>query len=133
MGTVITVGRDISPESDIAVFNMLGYSFKEGYPGRGVVETVGSGIKFKDGELALRANFATVDQARGRSIVDRRAGRDLTKAETTRLDEDLRRIRLTGAEFDFKSTISHRGVLVIRAAKNAISDRGGNEARSRRR
>src|ERR1700693_725950 len=42
MGRVITVGRGISPESDIAVFNMLGYSFEKGYPGRGVVESIGA-------------------------------------------------------------------------------------------
>lgn len=28
MGEVITVGNDIAPQSDIAVFNMLGYDFK---------------------------------------------------------------------------------------------------------
>ena len=60
LGRVVTVGRGISPESDIAVFNMLGYSFESGYPGRGVIEAVGAGIGFKDGELALRANLATV-------------------------------------------------------------------------
>ncbi len=112
MGRVITVGKEISPESDIAVFNMLGYSFAEGYPGRGVIETVGSGLPFRDGQLALRANFATVD---GQRISDRRAGRDLVKAETARLDEDLKSIKLTDADFEFKGTISHRGVLVIRA------------------
>ncbi len=112
MGRVITVRKGVSPESDIAVFNMLGYSFAEGYPGRGVIETVGSGLDFRDGQLALRANFATVI---GGVISDRRAGRDLTRAEAARLEEDLRRIRLTDADFEFRSTISHRAVLVIRA------------------
>jgi 2,3-bisphosphoglycerate-independent phosphoglycerate mutase len=37
LGLVVTVGKGVSPESDIAVFNMLGYSFLKGYPGRGVV------------------------------------------------------------------------------------------------
>src|SRR2546428_5728214 len=114
MGRVIAVGKGISPESDIAVFNMLGYAFAGGYPGRGVIETVGSGLPFTDGQLALRANFATVD---GRKISDRRAGRDLTKAETRRLDKDLMSIKLTDADFEFKGTISHRGVLVIRSGE----------------
>jgi 2,3-bisphosphoglycerate-independent phosphoglycerate mutase len=30
MGNVISVGRGIAPPSDLAVFNMLGYSFKNG-------------------------------------------------------------------------------------------------------
>ncbi|MDV3293995.1 MAG: alkaline phosphatase family protein [Nitrososphaerales archaeon] len=112
LGRVTTVGRGISPESDIAVFNMLGYSFDEGYPGRGVVEAVGAGLRFRDGEMALRANLATV---KGRRIVDRRAGRNLTQAESTRLARELNEITLDGAEMEYRSTVSYRGVLVIRA------------------
>src|SRR5712692_10377736 len=98
MGRVTTVGRGIAPESDIAVFNMLGYSFDKGYPGRGVVEAVGSGLDVKDGDLALRANLAS---AKGGVILDRRAGRDLTQEEADRLAEELKGVKLTGAEFDF--------------------------------
>jgi len=113
MGRVVTVGRGIAPESDIAVFNMLGYSFPKGYPGRGVVESVGAGLRVEDGDLALRANFATRERG---YIKDRRAGRDLTKEETQGLDEALARVKLRDAEFDFRSTVSYRGVLVIRAS-----------------
>ena len=114
LGTVTTVGKGIAPESDIAVFNMLGYSFGGGYPGRGVVEAVGAGLEVRDGDLALRANLAS---ARGRTIVDRRAGRDLTQEEAEALAQDLGRVELTGAEFEFRATVSYRGVLVIRADK----------------
>ena len=41
-GTVITVGEGIAPESDIAVFAILGYDPHEEHPGRGVVEAIGS-------------------------------------------------------------------------------------------
>jgi 2,3-bisphosphoglycerate-independent phosphoglycerate mutase len=112
MGSVITVGRDIAPESDIAVFNMLGYAFDKGYPGRGVVESIGAGVAFKDGDLALRANFATTE---GGYITDRRAGRDLTREEALALQDALREVKLDGAEFEFKSTVGYRAVLVIRA------------------
>jgi 2,3-bisphosphoglycerate-independent phosphoglycerate mutase len=114
LGRVITVRRGVAPESDIAVFNMLGYSFDKGYPGRGVVEAVGSGLEVKDGDLALRANLAS---AKGRVIVDRRAGRDLTQEEADQLAEELKGVKLIGAEFDFKATVSYRGVLVIRAGQ----------------
>lgn len=113
MGRVITVGRGISPESDIAVFNMLGYSFEGGYPGRGVVESLGAGIEVRDGDLAIRANFAT--RAEGK-IIDRRAGRDMSKDEAKALEKELNGARLKDAEFEFKSTVGHRAVLVIRAA-----------------
>jgi 2,3-bisphosphoglycerate-independent phosphoglycerate mutase len=111
LGSVTTVGEGIAPESDIAVFNMLGYSFDEGYPGRGVVEAVGSGIEVRNGDLALRANLAS---GRGGRIVDRRAGRDLTQEEAELLAKELNAITLEGARFEFKATISYRGVLVIR-------------------
>jgi 2,3-bisphosphoglycerate-independent phosphoglycerate mutase len=110
-GRVVTVGRGISPESDIAVFNMLGYSFDKGYPGRGVVESIGAGLDVKDGDLALRANFATASNGK---IIDRRAGRDMTANDAATLQEELKKVRLADAEFDFRSTIGHRAVLVIR-------------------
>jgi 2,3-bisphosphoglycerate-independent phosphoglycerate mutase len=112
LGRVVTVRRGVAPESDIAVFNMLGYSFEKGYPGRGVIEAVGSGLEVDRGDLALRANIAS---AKGGTIMDRRAGRDLTQEEAERLAEDLKAVRLTGAQFNFRATVSYRGVLVIRA------------------
>jgi 2,3-bisphosphoglycerate-independent phosphoglycerate mutase len=112
LGSVTTVGRGIAPESDIAVFNMLGYSFAKAYPGRGVVEAVGAGLDMRDGDIALRANLAS---AKGSRIVDRRAGRNLTQEEAEALAEDLKRVQLTGAKFEFRATISYRGVLLIRA------------------
>ena len=119
LGRVITVGRGVAPESDIAVFNMLGYSFGEGYPGRGVVEAVGSGLEVANGDLALRANLASV---KGKRIVDRRAGRDLTQDEAQKLAEELKRVKLEGAEFDYRATVSYRGVLVIRAGGRLSGD-----------
>lgn len=112
LGRVVTVGRGVAPESDIAVFNMLGYSFDKGYPGRGVIEAVGSGLEVRPGDLALRANLAS---AKGRRIIDRRAGRNLTQQEAVRMAEGLNGIRLKGAELEFRATISYRGVLVIKA------------------
>jgi len=119
LGRVITVKRGVAPESDIAVFNMLGYSFGEGYPGRGVVEAVGSGLDLADGDVALRANLASV---KGRRIVDRRAGRDLTQDEAQRLAEEVKGVKLKDAEFDYRATVSYRGVLVIRAGGRLSGD-----------
>jgi 2,3-bisphosphoglycerate-independent phosphoglycerate mutase len=114
LGSVVTVGRGVAPESDIAVFNMLGYSFPKGYAGRGVIEAVGSGIDFEDGQLALRANLGTLS---GRNIIDRRAGRDLTDEEAKELEGDLMAIELKDASFEFRATVSYRGVLVIRSGE----------------
>src|SRR5690349_12788749 len=80
IGEVISVGKGIAPQSDIAVFNMLGYRFENvQYVGRGVIEAIGVGVDFKSGDLALRGNFATVNDER--IITDRRAGRKISRSE----------------------------------------------------
>jgi 2,3-bisphosphoglycerate-independent phosphoglycerate mutase len=111
-GTVVTVGPGIAPESDIAVFAILGYDPSEEHPGRGVVEAIGAGMAFRDGDLALRVNFATADWPR---ILDRRVGRDLSSEEAQALAEEVNaKLRLPGATFVLRSTVEHRGALVIR-------------------
>lgn len=113
LGSVYPVDKGVSPESDIAVFCMLGYDLSSNYFGRGVVEAVGVGMDFREGDLALRANFATL--SREGIVIDRRAGRDVTREESAELSEALNRLRLShGAEFQFIPTVSHRAVLKIR-------------------
>ncbi len=120
-GLVYSVGEHISPESDIAVFNMLGYSFGNEYFGRGVVEAIGRGLDFKTGDLALRANFATLKD--DGTIGDRRAGRDLTKEEAEALAKAVREeVRLpSGAQLQFEHTVGHRAVLAIRVKGKRLS------------
>src|SRR5688500_11569197 len=79
-GTVYTVGKGIAPESDIAVFAVLGYDPRVHHAGRGPMEGLGAGMDIRDGDLVYRINFATVDSD-GRTIIDRRVGRNLTSAE----------------------------------------------------
>ncbi len=111
-GTVVTVGPGIAPESDIAVFAILGYDPSEEHPGRGVIEAIGAGMEFRDGDLAHRVNFATADWPR---IVDRRVGRDLSSEEARALAEEVNeKLRLPGATFTLRATVEHRGALVIR-------------------
>jgi 2,3-bisphosphoglycerate-independent phosphoglycerate mutase len=124
MGQAISVGRGISPESDIAVFNMLGYDFKNGgYVGRGVIESIGCGIDFRDGDLALRGNFASVDN--NLRLVDRRAGRVILKEEAQAICKTLReKILLSdkNASFIIEPTIAHRVVLRFRHQSIKLSE-----------
>ena len=118
-GVVVTVGEGIAPESDIAVFAILGYDPRGEHPGRGVVEAVGTDMVFRDGDLAYRVNFATCDWP---EIIDRRVGRDLTSDEAEDLaDEVNERLALPGATFTLQSTVEHRGSLVIRADEGPLS------------
>ena len=119
-GTVVTVGPGIAPESDIAVFAILGYDPRDEHPGRGIVEAIGSGMDVRDGDLAFRVNFATAEWPR---IVDRRVGRDLSSEESLALASEVnRKLALPGAAFELRATVEHRGALVIR------DDRGGLSA-----
>lgn len=118
-GLVYTVGPDVAPESDIAVFAILGYDPRQEHPGRGVLEALGAGMDFADGELAYRVNFATRE---GGQIVDRRVGRDLPSEDASALaDEVNREARLPGAAFELRSTVEHRGALVIRSSRGPLS------------
>lgn len=111
-GLVYTVKKDIAPESDVAVISLLGYDAHKYYTGRGPLESYAEGLDIKDGDVAFRVNFATIND--GGKIVDRRVGRNLTTQEATLLAKEVNeKVKLTGATFDFRSTIGHRGILVI--------------------
>jgi len=118
-GTVVTVGEGIAPESDIAVFAILGYDPREEHPGRGVVEAVGTGMDFHDGDLAFRINFATADWP---EITDRRVGRDLSSEESRELAAEVNeKLHLPGASFELRATVEHRGVLVMHSEDGPLS------------
>ncbi len=121
MGLVYPVERGIAPESDIAVISLLGYDAHKYYTGRGPLESFAEGLDIADGNLALRVNFATVD-ADGKTIKDRRVGRNLTTEEATLLAREINsKVTLSNATFEFKNTIGHRGVLVIRGMHSKLS------------
>jgi 2,3-bisphosphoglycerate-independent phosphoglycerate mutase len=119
LGLVHTVGEDIAPESDIAVFAILGYDPREEHPGRGVLEALGAGLEFRDGDLAYRINFATQENG---EIVDRRVGRDLPSEDARALaDEVNRTLTLPGAGFHLEATVEHRGVLVVHSSSGPLT------------
>jgi len=120
-GIVYPVDKGIAPESDIAVISLLGYDAKEYYTGRGPLECFAKGLKVENGNLALRVNFATA-HTDGKSILDRRVGRNLTTDEATALSKEINsKVKLSGATFEFSNTIGHRGVLVIRHKDKKLS------------
>lgn len=124
-GLVTTVARGIAPESDVAVTAMLGYDPLQYHAGRGLLEALGTGVPFADGNLALRGNFATAGS--GRQILDRRVGRNLTNAEAHALAEAVNReVRLSGARFVLRASVGHRCVLVLYDEDTRLSAQIGN-------
>jgi 2,3-bisphosphoglycerate-independent phosphoglycerate mutase len=122
-GYVTTVGTGIAPESDIAVFSILGYDPREQHTGRGPLEAVGAGLEVRDGDLAYRVNFATVERDGDEwLIIDRRVGRDLSSDEAHALATEVQdRAVIPEATFDFRATVGHRGVLVLRSTEGTLS------------
>ena len=123
MGEVISVGKGIAPESDIAVFNMLGYKFQhEDYVGRGVIEAIGVGTDFKDGDLALRGNFATLNE--DGIITDRRAGRKIEREDALDISKEIEehaRFSIPNTSVVVAPTIGHRVTVRIRCEDQHLS------------
>ena len=124
MGQVISVGKGIAPESDIAVFNMLGYKFQHSdYAGRGVIEAIGIGIDFKDGDLALRGNFATLDDEG--KIIDRRAGRRIEREDVEEISKEIEKeIKFSNPNTTVAvaPTVGHRVTIRLRDSKPLSSE-----------
>src|SRR3989441_7461486 len=125
MGRMYTVGEGIAPESDAGVFSLLGYDPLETHLSRGVVEALGAGVEFHDGDLALRAGFATVKNDK---LVDRRAGRNLSTPEAHELGAALKEeLRLkSGGRFVLKPTVGHRAGAAFRADERRFSSNISN-------
>ncbi|HUT16732.1 MAG TPA: alkaline phosphatase family protein [Acidobacteriota bacterium] len=121
-GLMYTVRKGVAPESDVAVISLLGYDPFKYSTGRGIIEAVGAGLNVMDGDLALRCNFATLGQ--GRRIIDRRVARSLTTEEAIELskvaNEEVK-LESFPAKFEFKNTLGHRAVLVIKNKGNPLS------------
>ncbi len=117
IGEVVSVGKGIAPESDIAVFNMLGYKFHHSdYAGRGVIEAIGVGIDFKDGDLALRGNFSTLNDEG--VIIDRRAGRQIEREDTQEIAKEIEnniKFLQPNSSVLVAPTIGHRVTVRIRS------------------
>lgn len=111
-GLVNVIGPGIAPGSDTAHLALFGYDPNVYYPGRGPLETLGTGLESKPGDIAFRTNFATVDE--NFVVTDRRAGRTFTPEEQKILQEQIDGIEIGGVEVRFLATVEHRGAMVLR-------------------
>lgn len=112
-----------NPESDTNHLALFGYDPDIYYLGRGVYEAAGIGINLKKGDVAFRANFATVDK--NLKIIDRRAGRI---SDTEPLVKAISGIKIEGVKFLVKKSAGHRAVLILRG-KNISEKVGGGDVK----
>ncbi len=109
-GLMSTISPFIVAGSDTSHLNLLGYDPKTYYGGRGPLEALGLGMDLRDGDVAFRANFATIKDG---VVTDRRAGRIDTKT-AAQLAKGLSMTLSNGIEAIFKSSVEHRGALILR-------------------
>ncbi|MFA5405913.1 MAG: alkaline phosphatase family protein [Candidatus Nanoarchaeia archaeon] len=107
-GLMNVIGPNIAPQSDVAAFALLGYNpFK--VPARGVIEAIGAGIKYHEGEVALRCNLANVKQGK---LVKIRLS-ELTKDKGLQIEKLINEGISLDVPFTFKHTEGYRCVLVL--------------------
>ncbi len=95
--------------TDVGHLALFGYNPLKVYWGRGPIEAAGIGIHLKPGDVALRCNFATVDE--NFIVLNRRAGRI---RHTEPLAAALDGMPLgDGMNAVFKRATEHRAVLVL--------------------
>ena len=105
----------IAPGSGPGHLSLFGYDPVRFNIGRGVLSALGVGFELELGDIAVRLNFATLDDAG--NVIDRRAGRP-SDDENRRLVAKLRAgvQAPDGATVFFEPEKEHRAVLVLRGA-----------------
>lgn len=110
-GLFSSIGPGIVPGSDTSHLNIFGYEQEKYYPGRGPLEAMGARFPLKEGDIAFRANFATVENGK---IWDRRAGR-ITTEEAAVFAKYVQKLKVgNGIEAIVQPTVEHRGILILR-------------------
>jgi 2,3-bisphosphoglycerate-independent phosphoglycerate mutase len=110
-GSSIPVAPGISPGSGPGHLGLFGYDPLQYVIGRGALEATGIGFELQEGDVAIRANFCTLDSAG--NITDRRAGRIATE-ESAPLATKLRQVSIPGIQVFVEPVKEHRFVIVLR-------------------
>jgi len=110
-GLHVPIAPGITPGSGPAHMGLFGYDPVRYEIGRGVLEALGIDFDLREGDVAIRVNFATVDEEG--NVVDRRAGRIPTE-KCAELASKLDTIDVEGAEVLVRPVKEHRAVIVLR-------------------
>ncbi len=113
------VAPGVTPGSGPGHLALFGYDPLFYETGRGVLEALGIEFPLEPGDIAVRANFCTVDESG--AVTDRRAGR-ISNEEAAPLAEDLDQIAVQGAKFFVRHVKEHRFLLVLRPDAYAAAD-----------
>ncbi len=119
LGQLELVGAGITPGSGPGHLSLFGYDPVQYTVGRGALSAVGIGVKLNAGDVAVRGNFATLDE--NRNIVDRRAGRPTDEKNVEIVALLKANIpTLEGIPVEIYTESEHRFVVVFRAQGAAL-------------
>jgi len=124
-GLITVINEKTPPETDNGVLTLFGYDPDVYSRCRGVLEAYGTGIKFKEGDLVIRCNFATY---RDGKIIDVRAGR-IKNVESKKLIEFVnKKVNLKDFSVKFKliSSLNYRSILIFHSDEKKFSDQISN-------
>jgi 2,3-bisphosphoglycerate-independent phosphoglycerate mutase len=113
LGSSIPIVPGIAPGSGPGHLGLFGYDPLKYVIGRGALEATGIGFELRDGDVAIRCNFCTIDAAG--NITDRRAGR-ISTDESGPLAIKLRQITIPGVQVFVEPVKEHRFVVVFRGS-----------------
>jgi 2,3-bisphosphoglycerate-independent phosphoglycerate mutase len=112
-GLLEIVGTGITPGSGPGHLALFGYDPLKYRLGRGVLSALGIDFDLQVGDIAARANFATVDDSG--VVQDRRAGRIATELNQRLCQKINEQVTLDfDGTFFFQTVSEHRAVLVLR-------------------
>ncbi|MCK9265771.1 2,3-bisphosphoglycerate-independent phosphoglycerate mutase [bacterium] len=111
-GTLTPVLKGITPGSGPGHVGLFGYDPLETLIGRGTLECLGIGINLGKNDVAIRGNFATIDE--NNIVTDRRAGRIPTEENSkivSILSEKIKEI--SGVKIFIQTVKEHRCAIVL--------------------
>jgi 2,3-bisphosphoglycerate-independent phosphoglycerate mutase len=98
--------------SELAHFLMFGYDINE-FPGRGLIEAIGEGIKVGDGEVALLARIFSVSLQDG-VLVLQKENPKLDEKACRILQKEIQTFKENGIEIEFVPIRGIGGILILR-------------------
>lgn len=127
-GLVYPVGPGVAPESDQAVFSLLGYDPGRYHVGRGALEVYGLGHSLIEGrEVAFRGNLSYVD-VDTRRILSRRCGRAIPTELAKELLKEISYMSLSKYRGYSRTYVGvgYRVAVVIGSEEHELSDEVSN-------
>ncbi|MEC4813782.1 MAG: 2,3-bisphosphoglycerate-independent phosphoglycerate mutase [Scytonema sp. PMC 1069.18] len=115
-GLLEIVGPGITPGSGPGHLALFGYDPLKYKVGRGVLSALGIEFDLKEGDVAARVNFASINQ--NGEVTDRRAGRIDTNTNRQLCKKIREKVTLDfDGEYFFETVSEHRAVFVLRGSE----------------